>query len=183
MSEELVITYCAPTLAGIKSGNLFSLPCDNWTEINAEVRKLNRRLCTKGIRIVPIKGQGERMLVYIYRPQKLRLDFQCSKAQEILKDFDYPYHDVERCVAVLAEKIKNEREFPHEIGLFLGYPPEDVRGFIENKAQNFKYVGAWKVYGDKNRAIRRFEQFKTCTEIYYKDWRCGMPLEKLVVAL
>ena len=25
-------------------------------------------------------------------------------------------------------------EFPHDIGLFLGYPPEDVLGFITNKA-------------------------------------------------
>ena len=29
-------------------------------------------------------------------------------------------------------------EFPHEVGLFLSYPPEDVKGFIDHRANNFK---------------------------------------------
>ena len=32
-------------------------------------------------------------------------------------------------------------EFPHEVGLFLGYPPEDVKGFIDHRANNFKCAG------------------------------------------
>ena len=26
-------------------------------------------------------------------------------------------------------------EFPHEVGLFLSYPPEDVKGFIDHRAR------------------------------------------------
>ena len=37
-------------------------------------------------------------------------------------------------------------DFPHEIGLLLGYPPEDVSGFIENGGKNFLCSGYWKVY-------------------------------------
>ena len=36
-------------------------------------------------------------------------------------------------------------EFPHEVGLFLSYPPEDVKGFIDHRANNFKCAGLWTV--------------------------------------
>ena len=32
-------------------------------------------------------------------------------------------------------------EFPHEVGLFLSYPPEDVKGFIDHRANDFKCAG------------------------------------------
>ena len=63
--------------------------------------------------------------------------------------------------------------FPHEIGIFLDYPLCDVRGFIENKAQNFKLVGTWKVYGDPEEAQLRFRRFRSCTDCYLRQARCG----------
>ena len=36
MSEELVVRQCAPTLAGIKTGSLFSCPCDSPEELRQE---------------------------------------------------------------------------------------------------------------------------------------------------
>ena len=34
-------------------------------------------------------------------------------------------------------------EFPHEVWLFLSYPPEDVKGFIDHRASGFKCAGLW----------------------------------------
>ena len=44
--------------------------------------------------------------------------------------------------------MEGKGDFPHEIGLLLGYPPEDVIGFIENRGQNPLYIGYWKVYSN-----------------------------------
>ena len=74
-------------------------------------------------------------------------------------------------------------EFPHEVGLFLSYPPEDVKGFIDNRACNFKCAGLWKVYGDEAAARRTFARFKKCTEIYCKLWREGSTIDQLAVAV
>ena len=65
----------------------------------------------------------------------------------------------------LGERIKQsgQCQFPHEIGVFLGYPLEDVKGFIENKGKNFLYSGYWKVYSDVERAksyCRHWEQVR-----------------------
>ena len=70
------------------------------------------------------------------------------------------------------KRIKSGNEFPHEIGLFLGYPPEDVDGFINNGAKGAKYVGTWKVYGDESIAKRTFAQYKNvrkCTKMPMTD--------------
>ena len=74
-------------------------------------------------------------------------------------------------------------EFPHEVGLFLSYPPEDVKGFIDHRANNFKCTGPWKVYGDEGKARSLFAKYKKCTEIYCALWQSGSKLEQLAVAV
>lgn len=39
-----------------------------------------------------------------------------------------------------------QEDFPHEMGILLGYPVEDVEGFIINNGKNELYTGYWKVY-------------------------------------
>lgn len=48
MSEEILIRQGAPTLAGIKTGNLFPCPCEDHEALMTDIRKLNRRLSPKG---------------------------------------------------------------------------------------------------------------------------------------
>ena len=72
-------------------------------------------------------------------------------------------------------------EFPHEVGLFLSYPPEDVKGFIENRAAKSKCTGHWKVYGDERRTRALFEKYDRCTRIYWDLWQAGHTLDTLIV--
>ena len=51
-------------------------------------------------------------------------------------------------------------DFPHEIGIFLGYPLDDVEGFIKNKGQNFLLNGYWKVYSNKEEKEKIFKAYK-----------------------
>ena len=88
-----------------------------------------------------------------------------------------------RCVCRLVEKLRKDSEFPHEIGLFLGYPAEDVKGFIENKAASSKCSGCWKVYGDEQTAMNLFEEYRKCTEICYRKWKNGADVEQLTVSI
>ena len=64
----------------------------------------------------------------------------------------------------LAQRIQSTKGFPHEIGIFLGYPLEDVVGFITNNGCNYKYSGCWKVYGDETYSRRLFAQYKSCKQ-------------------
>ena len=69
-----------------------------------------------------------------------------------------------------------------KIGLFLGYPPEDVIGFIENDAKNYKYCGMWKVYGNISKAKETFATFKKCTGNFENRHRNGVSIRELTVA-
>lgn len=56
-------------------------------------------------------------------------------------------------------------EFPHEIGVFLGYPLSDVRGFLEDEGRNCAYVGYWKVYDNVHSKIRLFQRYDEHREL------------------
>lgn len=59
MSEDLVIQYCSPTLAGLKTGSLFSCPCPSEEEVRRDVRALNQVLVPKGLCVLPLAPGGE----------------------------------------------------------------------------------------------------------------------------
>ena len=108
-------------------------------------------------------------------------DLEDAEAVRLLEESGYPCHSAGQCVACLIRRLRESEEFPHEIGLFLSYPPEDVRGFIENKACRFKCAGLWKVYGDEERAKELFRQYKRCTDRCCALWRAGSGLAQLAV--
>ena len=118
-----------------------------------------------------------------YRPNALESDLTDHRARALLLKYGYVPENPKGCVVHLIHRLRSEEEFPHEIGLFLSYPPEDVRGFIENRAQNFKRAGLWKVYGDEARAEALFRKFKKCTQIYCERWQSGSNMDELAVAV
>ena len=173
--------YCAPTLAGLKTGSMFSCPFSDEGKLREFVRGCNRALCAKGLRLLPLRYADGRALVYLYRPSCLLRDLQNWEARRLLLEQGY---DVERpacCIPRLIRRLRERGAFPHEVGLFLGYPPEDVRGFIEGRAR-CKCVGCWKVYGDAEAAQRLFCKYKKCTQIYCALFSQGSSIERLAVA-
>lgn len=182
MSETLIVQHCSPTLAGIKTGSLFSCSYESKEKLREEIRYLNRVLTPRGVRMLPVKLSGKRVLIYLYRPIKLSQDLSNSEAAILLETFGYQSADAGQCVAYLVKRLKESAEFPHEIGLFLGYPPEDVKGFIENRGRHYRYTGYWKVYSDESAARRLFEKYRKCTTIYRRKCAQGTSIKRLTVA-
>ena len=178
MPEELIIQQASPTLAGLKTGSLFTCPFQSEMQIRADIEQLNERLAPKGVQLRILRLR-RRALLYLYRPSHLQKDFAEDDVAEILSAYGYSAGDVEGCISRLGEKICACEDFPHEIGLFLGYPAEDVRGFIEGGA--CKCVGCWKVYGDADSARQRFAMFRKCTKVYSRLYERGKSIERLTV--
>lgn len=181
MLEELLIKFCSPTLAGLKTGSLISCPYLTKGDTVREVRLMNQILVPKGLCVLPLRYINGRVLIYLFRPAQLRRDLSSIDAVRVLSAAGYPSAKPEHYLTELIRRLNGGGGFPHEIGLFLGYPPEDVRGFIENRAGNFKCVGCWKVYGDEHEAKKRFAQYKKCTDVYCRCWESGRPIVQLAV--
>lgn len=181
MSEELVVRLCAPTLAGLKTGSLFSAEYTSEAEFQGELKQLNQRLQPKGLCALALRYGVRSVLVYIYRPDRLKVDLSGDAAKHLLNRLGYKTTSPESCIAELQSRVQDEKKFPHEIGLFLSYPPEDVQGFIDNKAQSYKCVGTWKVYGDPERAQKTFNLYKHCTDVYCRSLKKGRSFDRLLV--
>ena len=183
MPDEMLVKHCSPTLAGLKTGNLFSVMYESKMEMNQAIRMMNQRLADKGLRMIPLRYKDGKALIYLYRPSLLEKNLADAEAVKLMQESGYEQLTSSRCIARLISRLMNTDEFPHEIGLFLGYPPEDVRGFIENHANNYSCSGCWKVYGDKEKARCTFARFKKCTDIYCELLRKGRSVEQLAVAV
>ncbi len=179
MIKKALVEHCAPTLAGIKTGNIFSVRT-NLPGINDELRMLNRILLKKGLHLVTI-NMKDRTLIYLYRPEYLQKDLSDPDAKMILKEKGYPCGDYRYCLKELIRHLKSDSDFPHEIGLFLGYPPSDVKKFMESPCEGVKCAGCWKAYSNEFEAKKTFERYKKCTAFYNKENENGRPLEALIV--
>ena len=177
MSEEQIIRNCAPTLSAIKTGSLFSTDFPSRARMCESLNQLNRSLNPRGLQVRGLRWRDGKALVYLYRP------FRRPEARSILVQRGYSRFSPEQALARLSRQLRRSEEFPHEIGLFLGYPPEDVAGFIANNARNCKCCGCWKVYGDEAKAKETFRRFRRCAEEYYRLWSSGYSLSQLTVAL
>lgn len=180
MSDELLVRHCAPTLARLKTGNMFTCRFETEEDMVQAIRGLNRRLGGKGLRILPLRYRGGVGLVYVYRPGRLDTDLSCAAACRLLEGRGYPCGNANGCVKQLRRRLAQAEDFPHEIGLFLGYPPEDVDGFIHRKGQE-KMTGCWKVFGDEEAARATFARYKKCTDVYVRQHAKGQALERLTV--
>lgn len=183
MPEGLIVTQCAPTLAGMKTGNLFNCAYDTVTNLKRQIMELNAKLAKKGVRIMVMRlFENKRALIYVYRPACLKRDFEDEGIRNILTSKGYHPEHVGQCLIRLMSRLADIHDFPHEIGCFLGYPSEDILGFMDEN-RRYKYVGVWQVYGDVDKAVKLFETYRKCTDAYLRHFRHGVSLEALTLSV
>ena len=79
MSEEMLVCHCSPTLAGLKTGSLFSCPYSSQKMIIKEIREFNQKLTQKGIRIIPVRISDKRMLRILFKKYKKCTEIYCRR--------------------------------------------------------------------------------------------------------
>jgi hypothetical protein len=158
--ESMIVCFAAPVVAGIKCGALINLRRGGedlgqvWFAIKD---KITEKL---GLEFAEISYSKNYILLLVFRSDLLMDRVSSAETRKFLGDLGY---DCESGSAVsyienLIERFKTR--FPHEIGVFLGYPIEDVKGFIENRGKNSKLSGYWKVYGDEANARKKFDEYR-----------------------
>ena len=181
--ENCLVEHCAPTLAGIKSAGLFSYYYKDESGAKKELKAVNRLLNEKGVYVEPLIWRERFVLVYVYRPGYLKDELHRPGVMELLVEYGYEDRGVDTCLAHLKERLQHYSCFPHEIGVFLGYPLEDVKGFIEHGGQNCKSCGMWKVYCDTAEAEKLFDKMKKCSRVYRQVFSQGRSLAQLTVCV
>ncbi len=180
--DHLVAYHCAPTLMGHKAGSLFFMKRMAFAAQQDKAQKILAMLSQKGLSGQVIHCAGEATLVYLYRKELLLEHLAHPLSRTLLDAHGYTGRDAHELVAQLASRLSANSSFPHEIGLFLGYPPEDVDGFVKHKGLHCKHCGCWKVYGDVGQAKALFGQYAICRKDCLGCMNRGMTLDQLVTA-
>ncbi len=183
MAEDYFVKYCAPTLAGLKIANLFNYQYKSLEELESSVAYWNKSLNKKGIFLKVLNVSKCSALIYVYRKALLQNKLKEECAIELLESYGYFDEDLDILLEQLSSRVRNAKTFPHEIGIFLGYPINDIKDFIKHKGANSKLIGYWKVYNNVEGAIEVFEKFKKCSDVYLRKYEEGIKLHKLIVEL
>ena len=116
------------------------------------------------------------MLVYICHRARLEKYLFSPDVRAFLARFGYEYCSAEEALEQL--KCRMNGEFPHEIGVFLGYPLSDVCGFLRDP-DGCIFCGAWKVYENAGEAARTFERFRRCSACICRHMDRGRSLTQI----
>lgn len=182
MFRDSLIEHCSPTLASLKVANLFRYRYNNIDELHSTIDTETSWLSLKGVSIEIIPTKDNAVLVYIFRKKLLDKILQNSDIQEFLYSYGYTDFSIDNCIHTLKEHFKNT-PCPHEIGIFLGYPLLDVISFIENCGKHCECCGYWKVYHNKEDALKTFAKFSKCTNIYKRLFSDGTSIKRLTVTM
>ncbi len=166
--EKKLAFHAAPSLLGIKSSNMLSIKKKE-LDVNENIRRFNSRVKEKGLKIDILCECEEKALVLVYNRFLLEKRFENPDILSFMEKYGYSSDmTLEERIKRLSERIGSCGDFPHEVGIFLDYPLEDVIGFIENNGSNYKLCGCHKVYGDEVRAARVFSNYVKC-----RNFLCG----------
>lgn len=179
--EKMIIRHCSPTLASIKTGNLFSIKFDKIEVLKNEIKLLKKTIKNSGVRIKLLKTNENCALIYVYRNSLLKNEVEKSETKIFLKENGYKKTNIKNLLNTLEKRVQSNSGFPHEIGIFLGYPLSDVKAFIKNKGKNYNCTGYWKVYENPNESLEKFALFDKCTKDYQTYYNSGKSIRQLTI--
>ena len=95
---------------------------------------------------------------FIYKEKALDEFLKKSENQDFLEVYGYLKEmTLEEKINHLASHYNNG--CPDEIGVFLGFPIDDVKSYIENNGEGYKQCRYWKVYHNNGLAENTFKAY------------------------
>ena len=179
--ESVIGYHCSPVLMGMKPANLVSFSKEKMPELPEIVSDYKEDLEQEGIHMEIICGCRKHYLLLVYRPDMLQEYLEQEEARKLLLQDGYDINGtLDEMIAHLKERFFHKTEFPHEIGLFLGYPIEDVKGFRKFGGSDCKLCGYWKVYDNVEQARMIFDSYDRCREFTAAQIRQGYSILQVI---
>ncbi|MFO7983870.1 MAG: DUF3793 family protein [Desulfuromonadales bacterium] len=141
----------------VKPGNLINLsdrclPCGR--NMFRSWKKYGPLLLSRtGLELKVLRTREDNMLLFIFRRSDLQSLIERRPVRALLNKAGYPAgEDLDTVLGQLGSRM-SESCFPHEIGLFLGYPLKDVAAFMGLASLPFTCQGPWKIYGNPHKSL------------------------------
>lgn len=179
--DTQIALQCAPLLSGIKIANILITEYKN-------IEKIKQIFNDAPYSYKLIHQNDNRMTFLVYQKEQLKFYIMGKEQTALLYSFGYDDTNLtvilerfaNRFTEYMKEKVNEKADFPHEMGILLGYPVEDVIGFIENRGQNAIYTGYWKVYSNLQQAKQTFDNFNKAKATMIQLLFYGESIENII---
>ena len=169
---------CAPFLKRVKLASMINIDQSLCVELPGVLKGTDI-----SFKILGIKDNNCRIL--FYREKEFRKYITCYEYMELLKSCGYQHQDVSSILTRLSERMQlalnSIDDFPHEIGIFLGYPIEDIKSFIMYKGKQYLTTGYWKVYNNLMKATIVFSSYDYAKVIAVNEVLMGKGINEIAV--
>lgn len=165
-----VILQSAPVLKNVKMSCMFAVP-------GAYLKTVSSFFAGTNISVRCLCQRKGRAIILVYREEQLADYLRDDQVAMFLRQFGYYGDFLREYLTYLGERFSyyynQEGGFPHEMGIFLGYPLEDVKGFIAHGGKNCCFTGYWKVYSNVEHAKQKFQAFDMAKEAAVNEFFSG----------
>lgn len=156
--EFQLALQCAPLITGIKISNLLMV-CGRREDTVRNLLEGSDLYC------FCVMSSPKKTAFLLYRKAELEMYLGNRDVRQLLKRLGYKDFSLEYVLPMFRRRyeahMNQGMQFPHEMGLLLGYPIEDVVGFMEHSGKEYLYSGYWKVYENvpaKKQIFTRYDE-------------------------
>lgn len=152
-----ILYYAGPTIVGVKPATIMTL---------ADTKGLKKLWLTHGeelceeynINYYVLKEAAHKLTIMLYHPISLEVTLQREEHSHFLKQFGYKKEEsLTNKIQRLADRF--ESLCPHEMGIFLGFPLDEVVAYMECPGRQCLLCGYWKVYNNIKIAQQAFDLY------------------------
>ena len=176
--ETQLALQCAPLITGLKISNMLIVSSGDEKMVRAILKRT-------GISCYRLLQNEKKITLLLFRRNQLEEFLRRADVSEVLRVEGYTEIQLGKILSIFQVRyqayMNGSKIFPHEMGLLLGYPVEDVTGFMEHGGKDSLYSGYWKVYADVAKKLRIFKQFEMAKEILIRLVSDGVSMEEIIV--
>jgi hypothetical protein len=168
---------CAPLITGIKISNLLNICREDFVSMQRIIKHSQfswHLLFETDEKITVLLFHRDSLESYLGKRQVREMFLRAGYANLSLDCI------LKECAIRYRGYMETKNHFPHEMGLLLGYPTEDVEGFITHRGDDCLCVGYWKVYANKERKLKIFESFEKSKERLIQLLSYGISIGEII---
>ena len=162
--EKFLIYNASLVISGVKPSATITIKKDNDTLYDKWIKYGISFLKKIDIQYINLRECDNALIILIYNEKKLENYVLKKENKEFLLQLGYCNEgDINDHLLKLKERYK-QFNCPHELGVFLGFPLNDVKDFMNCKEKKCLTCGYWLVYNDLHEAKKTFHKYDKVKE-------------------
>ena len=170
---------CAPLFTGLKVSNLLIIPAKKGDPVREALE--GTEICVR--KLTEFKG---RITYILFQRGALEAWISREDNRQFLAENGYEGCSLDSILNKIEGRycayVRENKSFPHEIGILLGYPVQDVKGFVVNDGRNYLCSGYWKVYGNLSEARKTFRKYELAKETLLRRILEGISIRNIIAS-